>query len=116
MSIYRMTEEKDELVRFCETSFEREGVKEADLQQILRVQPDILEDGLFILSEEYGNWDESKRRIDLLALDENGHLVVVELKRSDSDRREMELQAVRYAALVGQHDARAGDLCSPAVS
>ena len=54
---------------------------------------------MFILSEEYGDWVESSRRIDLLGLDANGSLVVVELKREDQDSL-MDLQAVRYAAMV----------------
>ena len=98
MAVYRMTGERFE--QLPETSFEAEEVYErSDLQRILRDQPDVLEEGLFIVSEEYGNWEESKRSIDLLALDEKGRLVVVELKRSDQDSR-MDLQAVRYAALV----------------
>jgi hypothetical protein len=54
---------------------------------------------LFILAEEFGNWEDSKRRIDLLALDEDANLVVIELKRTD-DGGHMDLQAIRYAAMV----------------
>ena len=58
----------------------------------------MLEDGLFVLAEEYGEWADSGRRINLLALDEHGRLVVVELKRDQAAF--MDLQALRYAALV----------------
>ena len=44
---------------------------------------------------------DSRRRIDLLGLDKDANLVVVELKRTD-DGGHMELQAVRYAAMVSQ--------------
>ena len=66
---------------------------------MLRDRPDLLEEGLFVVAEEYGDWEESNRRIDLLALDGKGRLVVVELKRSDQDSL-MDLQAIRYAAMV----------------
>ena len=42
---------------------------------------------------------DSKRRIDLLGLDKQANLVVIELKRTE-DGGHMELQAIRYAAMV----------------
>ncbi len=42
---------------------------------------------------------KSKRRVDLLAVDRDANLVVIELKRTE-DGGHMELQAVRYAAMV----------------
>src|SRR5262249_24839928 len=48
---------------------------------------------------EFGDWEDSRRRIDLLAIDENASLVVIELKRSEEGGH-MELQAIRYAAMV----------------
>ena len=103
MAIYRIAngENSTKFEPIPKTSFEAEGIRERDdLQRMLSVQPDVLEEGLFILADEYGDWEESKRRIDLLALDNEGRLVVVELKRSDLEDTHMELQAVRYAALV----------------
>lgn len=70
-----------------------------DLQRLLRAQPEALGEDLLIISEEFGNWQESNRRIDLLALDDSARLVVIELKRTD-DGGHMELQALRYAAMV----------------
>lgn len=43
--------------------------------------------------------EDSNRRIDLLCLDKQASLVVVELKRTD-DGGHMELQAIRYAAMI----------------
>ena len=98
MPVYRVTERDFEPL--SETSFEKEGLYERfDLQRRLRDRPDILEKGLYILAEEYGDWEESNRRIDLLAVDEQRRLVVIELKRSDWDSL-MDLQAIRYAAMV----------------
>jgi hypothetical protein len=52
-----------------------------------------------VIAEEFGDWLDSSRRIDLLCLDSDANLVVVELKRSD-DGGHMELQALRYAAMI----------------
>ena len=54
---------------------------------------------LLVITEEFGEWEDSRRRIDLLAIDQDANLVVIELKRTD-DGGHMELQAVRYAAMV----------------
>lgn len=100
MAIYRMVGNKEDLTQVPVTSFGQTGVLERqDLQRILRGKPEILEDGLFILSEEFSNWQGSGRSIDLLALDQTGRLVVVELKRGETGEH-MDLQAIRYAAMV----------------
>jgi hypothetical protein len=52
-----------------------------------------------VIAEEFSDWKDSSRRIDLLCLDSGGSLVVVELKRNE-DGGFMELQAIRYAAMV----------------
>ena len=52
-----------------------------------------------VLAEEYGNWEDARRRIDLLCLDKQSRLVVIELKRTE-DGGHIELQAIRYAAMV----------------
>jgi len=98
MSLFRLGENALEAV--SQTSFAALGVLERDdLQRLLRDQPDVLEEGLFIVAEEFSSWEGSQRRIDLLALDSEFRLVVVELKRDETGGA-MELQAVRYAAMV----------------
>lgn len=76
------------------------GVRERDdLQRLLLKQIDVLGDELYVLTEEFSDWDDSKRRIDLLAIDLQANLVVIELKRT-YDGGHMELQAIRYASMV----------------
>lgn len=83
-----------------ETTFARVGVKErADLQRLLRSQIEIVSPGTLVIAEEFSDWEDSRRRIDLLGVDQTGKLVVIELKRNE-DGEEMELQAIRYAAMV----------------
>ena len=100
MAIYKIVGEKERLELIPETSFSEQSIKEVqDLQRILVEQPDVLEEGLFIIGAEFSEWQESRRRIDLLALDQAGRLVVVELKRGETGDHS-ELQAIRYAAMV----------------
>lgn len=100
MAIYQI--EENGLVALEETTFQAEGIFERrDLQAFLRDEIEALGQGLFVLAEEYGNWEKSRRRIDLLCLDDDGNLVVIELKRTE-DGGHMELQAVRYAAMVSK--------------
>jgi hypothetical protein len=75
----------------------------ADLQRLLRDDISPLGDDLLVVAEEYGSWEDARRRIDLLAIDRTGCLVVIELKRTD-DGGHMDLQAIRYAAMVSSLD------------
>ncbi|TWT55237.1 PDDEXK family nuclease [Allorhodopirellula solitaria] len=98
MAIYRYTQV--DIVALTPTSFSDVAVSErADLQRLLQDRIEILDPNLLVISEEFSDWEESKRRIDLLALDREGNVVVVELKRTE-DGGHMELQALRYAAMV----------------
>ena len=98
MPLYEMTTEK--FRPLSQASFSSLGVRERDdLQRLLRTQIEVLSDDLYVLSEEFGDWDDSRRRIDLLALDRQANLVVIELKRTN-DGGHMELQAIRYASMV----------------
>ena len=100
MAIYKIVGNKGKLDEVAETSFGQEGVLErSDLQRMLRDQPEVLEKGLLIIAEEFGDWQDSSRRIDLLGLDASGRLVVIELKRGETGGH-MDLQAIRYAAMV----------------
>ena len=97
MALYRIADKA--LTRLERTSLTDQGLKErTDLQQILRKKPEAIEPGLLIISEEFTNWEDTRRRIDLLALDQEGRLVIIELKRASDEQ--MDLQALRYAGLV----------------
>src|SRR4051794_752580 len=68
----------------------QQGYKErADLQQWIISNPEIIEPGLLILTDEYDRWADAhgrsvRDRLDILALDPAGRLVVLELKRDDA--------------------------------
>lgn len=98
MTLYRITPDKLEAVPT--TTFAAERLMERqDLQRLLRENISVLDEDLMVIAEEFGNWQDSSRRIDLLCLSRDACLVVVEIKRTE-DGGHMDLQAVRYAAMV----------------
>lgn len=98
MALYEIQPDKLSLVPT--TTFVAEAILERKhLQRLLRADTGPLGEDLLVLAEEFGNWEDSNRRIDLLCLDRDATLVVVEIKRTE-DGGHMELQAIRYAAMV----------------
>ena len=59
----------------------------------------VISPNTLVVAEEFGEWEDSNRSIDLLCIDKDANLVVIELKRTE-DGGHMELQAVRYAAMI----------------
>jgi hypothetical protein len=98
MSIYKISE--DGIYPIHKTSFQEQRIFErTHLQAYLRDKIDIIAPNTLVISEEFSEWDESKRRIDLLGIDKDANLVVIELKRTESGNH-MELQALRYASMI----------------
>lgn len=98
MALYEITAQSFRPI--AESSFTELKLRERDdLQRLLRTQIEVLDTDLYVLAEEFSDWEDSRRRIDLLAIDPNANLVVIELKRT-SDGGHMELQAIRYASMI----------------
>lgn len=82
------------------TQFDIEGIQErTDLQAALRDKIAVISPNTLVIAEEFSEWTEGSRRIDLLGIDKQANLVVIELKRDDTGA-DMELQALRYASMV----------------
>lgn len=74
------------------------GLRERDdLQEWVIDEPRILDEKLLIVTSEYAGFEDTLDRLDVLALDRAGKLVVVELKRDRADRT-TDLQALKYAS------------------
>ena len=68
MPLFEMT--REDLVECNPVTFAHLEIKEREgLQHILRDHIDVLGNDLLVVSEEYGDWEDARRNIDLLALD-----------------------------------------------
>src|SRR5690349_8952567 len=100
MAIHELT--CDDLIPLNTVTFAQQNIREReDLQRILRTHIDAVAPETFVIAEEFADWEDSSRSIDLLCLDKQANLVVIELKRTE-DGGHMELQAIRYAAMVSK--------------
>ena len=82
------------------TTFAQHDLRERrDLQSLLKNHIEVISPDTLIVAEEFSDWEESRRRIDLLGIDKDANLVVLELKRTE-DGGHMEFQAIRYAAMI----------------
>ena len=79
MALFHIT--ADALIPVSRTLFENEALRERqDIQRLIKNNISALDKDLLIIAEEYGEFEESRRRIDLLAVDKQANLVVIELK------------------------------------
>lgn len=98
MTLYKISEST--LKEVQPTTFVERAVWERrDLQEMLKRQIHIIAPDTLVVAEEFGEWQDSRRRIDLLGIDRDANLVVIELKRTE-DGGHMELQSIRYAAMI----------------
>lgn len=67
------------------------------LERWLVSAPEVLGEELVVITNQFAGFDKTRERSDILALDREGKLVVIELKRDSSGSRQ-DLQALRYAA------------------
>jgi len=94
--MYKVDIENKELISIPATSYSELNLRERfDIQEWIAVTPEILGEKLMIISKELIL--PSGRRLDLLAVDKEGKLVIIELKR-DYSGSDLEWQAIKYAS------------------
>ena len=63
MPIYRIDNNK--IIPIERTTFAQQGLRERrDLQALLKSQVDVISPDTLIVAEEFGDWEDSRRRID----------------------------------------------------
>ncbi len=98
--MFRVDRNQNRLSRLTQKKFGDLALRERDhLQEWLVHQPDALGEELLIIQKEFDGFDETRERLDLLALDKQGNLVVIENKLDDSGR-DVTWQALKYTAYV----------------
>jgi len=94
--MYRVDIENKKLIEIPATTYSELNIRERfDIQEWIAGTPEILGEPLMIISKELIL--PSGRRLDLLAVDKEGALVVIELKR-DNSGSDVEWQAIKYAS------------------
>lgn len=79
--------------KFKEANFE----ERKNLQEWIANEPSIFNEELLIIQKEFDGFDNTQERLDLLALDKDGNLVLIENKLDDTGR-DVTWQALKYAS------------------
>ena len=82
-----------ERITFHDLNFE----ERPHLQEWIAKNTEILGEPLLIIQKEFSDWSDTNERLDLLALDERGNLVIIENKLDDSGR-DVVWQALKYVS------------------
>lgn len=86
------------IIPLAKKSFTELGFKERKhLQEWIASNPESLGEKLLIIQKEFSGFLETSERLDLLALDKDGDLVVIENKLDDSGK-DVTWQALKYAS------------------
>lgn len=96
--MYQIDKAQNRIIRLEEKKFSDLKFSErAHLQEWLANEPMSLGEELLIIQKEFDGFDDTKERLDLLALDKDGNLVVIENKLDDSGK-DVVWQAIKYAS------------------
>lgn len=96
--MYQINSHSNELVELEAKRFSDLGFKEREhLQEWIAKSPETLGEDLLIIQKEFDGFDETRERLDLLALDKSGNLVLIENKLDDSGR-DVVWQSLKYAS------------------
>lgn len=96
--MYEINRNSNTIQEIKKVTFSQLGFKEREnLQEWIANNPSCLGEDLLIIQKEFDGFQATKDKLDLLALDKSGNLVIIENKLDDSSR-EVVWQAVKYAS------------------
>jgi hypothetical protein len=96
--MYRINKSTNNIIKLEERQFKDLGFKEREhLQEWIAKNPDVLGEELLIIQKEFDGFNDTNERLDLLALDKEGGLVIIENKLDDSGK-DVVWQALKYTS------------------
>lgn len=96
--MYRIDRSSNSIQPLTSVSFRELGFRErAHLQEWIAREPAALGEELLIIQKEFAGFSDTNERLDLLALDKQGCLVIIENKLDDTGR-DVTWQALKYAS------------------
>src|SRR4051794_30835723 len=96
--MYIIDKTKNRIEKIEPTTFKQLGFKEREhLQEWIANNPFCLNEDLLIIQKEFDGFNDTYERLDLLALDRQGNLVIIENKLDDTGR-DVTWQVVKYAS------------------
>jgi hypothetical protein len=96
--MYIIDKTKNRIEKIESTTFKQLGFKEREnLQEWIANNPSCLNEDLLIIQKEFDGFNDTYERLDLLALDKQGNLVIIENKLDDTGR-DVTWQVVKYAS------------------
>lgn len=96
--MYHLNIANKQMTNIDKIQFSEVGFRERqDLQEWIVSNPECLGEPLLIIQKEFNGFDNTSERLDLLALDKSGNLVIIENK-TDSSGKDVVWQSVKYAS------------------
>jgi hypothetical protein len=96
--MYLIDREKNRVTKLKKKSFSELKFREREhLQEWIANDPSTLGEELLIIQKEFNGFNETNERLDLLALDKLGNLVIIENKLDDSGK-DVTWQVIKYAS------------------
>lgn len=96
--MYKIDPSNNQITKLQQRTFSELGFKEREnLQEWIAKEPNALGEELLIIQKEFAGFFDTQERLDLLALDKQGSLVIIENKLDDSGR-DVTWQALKYAS------------------
>jgi len=96
--MYLVNRTENKIEKVVQRTFSELGFKEREnLQEWIANNPGCLGEELLVIQKEFAGFSDTNERLDLLAMDKQGNLVVIENKLDDSGR-DVTWQVLKYAS------------------